>query len=137
MVVTLERWAKTKDGVLGRMGRWYTLEEEDAQNRPGVSAIPAGTYTCKRRMYHKGGYETFEVTNVPGRSDILIHIGNTEEDTMGCILLGMELGTLVVHPEEGGPAKAKIAVLSSGVAFRAFMASMQGEDSFTLDIVEK
>jgi hypothetical protein len=35
---------------------------------------------------HKG---VIEVLAVPGFTDILWHIGNDDEDTMGCLLLGL------------------------------------------------
>lgn len=135
MDLVLQRFAETDDGVIGRMGPWYTLEEEAKGNQTSISDIPAGEYTCRRRIYNKGGYETFEVTDVPGRSAILIHRGNTEEHTEGCILLGMKVGTLpVAKPEDGEPARHKIAVLSSGVAHRAFMALQEGTDEFRLTV---
>lgn len=135
MVLRLVRFARTKDGVLGRLGRWCILEEEDFSNQRNISCIPPGTYLCKRRRYHRGGYETFEVTNVPNRTAILIHIGNTEEATEGCLLIGQTFGRLQVKDEDTGKAETKIAVLSSGVAFRAFMQSMVGVEEFNLEIV--
>jgi hypothetical protein len=73
----------------------YTLEPFDH--------IPAGTYELKLRTFgehhekyslkfpdiHKG---MLWVTDVPGFTDILIHIGNTEKDTKGCTLVGATTG---------------------------------------------
>ena len=98
--LTLTRFAKTRDGILGRLGPWVTLEEEDRGNQRNISAIPPGAYVCRRSRYHAGGYDTYEVTDVPGRSRILFHIGNTEEDTAGCILLGERLGVLPLADED-------------------------------------
>lgn len=52
--------------------------------------IPAGTYQVKRMPASANPRhgECFEVLNVPGRSDILFHAGNTQHDSTGCILLG-------------------------------------------------
>lgn len=136
MTLRLVRFAKTSDGVIGRIGRFYTLEEEDQGNRPRVSCIPAGTYTCRRARYHKGGYDTFEVTNVPARQHILFHKGNTEEDTEGCILIGSRLGVLPVRDEDTGERAYKLAVLDSARAFERWMDSLSGVDSFTLEVVE-
>ena len=46
-----------------------TLENEGKK-------IPTGQYSASKRMYNKGGYMAIEIQNVPGRSHILIHIGN-------------------------------------------------------------
>lgn len=117
-VLTLTRWAHTEHGTLGRIGRWYTLEDRWLDNRHGVSAIPTGEYLCRLDRYHKGGYPAYEVTGVPGRSRILIHAGNTDADTEGCILIGRRLGVL----------SGRIAVLESRVALAEFMAEMGGRD---------
>ena len=74
-----------------------TLEEpwrdanQDGIGDKNVSRIPAGEYVCRRDMHGKSKpnpYEVWEVLGVPGRSEIHIHIGNTSEDTLGCILVG-------------------------------------------------
>ena len=96
----------------------HTLEDPD-------DLIPAGEYTCVRDYYQRGNYPTFEV-HVPGRTRILFHKGNTHHDTEGCILLGLRSGEL-----DGKPA-----VLSSAVAFNAFMDLLEGVDEFTLTITE-
>lgn len=132
---TLMRFAPTGDGVFGRMGKWFSIEEEDLNNRPNVSCIPEGLYICRRTRYNRGGYETFEVTNVPGRSHILFHIANTEEDIEGCIGLGTRLGTLRVKDEDTGELRYKLAVLESKKAFQEFMESMKGIDEFMLRVV--
>jgi len=132
----LVRFAKTPDGVLGRLARWCTLEEEDLGNRPNVSCIPPGTYRCVRTRYYAGGYDTYEVTGVPGRARILIHVGNTEENTDGCILLGSRFGVLTVRDEESGQTRPKLAVLESKRAFDDFMRELAGAREFTLVIEE-
>ena len=80
----------------------YTLEDE---HRPlkdkvmGETRIPAGTYKMTLRTvggfhsryeakygdFHKG---MLWVRDVPGFEYILIHTGNTEEHTAGCLLVG-------------------------------------------------
>lgn len=70
-----------------------TLELPWVNNERNVSCIPEGTYPLfKRRdaVTHVGQKEkiTYELLNVPGRSGILFHAGNSVKDTQGCILLG-------------------------------------------------
>jgi hypothetical protein len=63
-----------------------------------VRRIPAGTYAATLAVSPKWtalrGYP-FRVpllANVPGFTEIEIHIGNFPEDTEGCTLVGMERG---------------------------------------------
>lgn len=70
-----------------------SLELPWKNNQQQVSCIPEGEYSCNRVLNRTttGGSHlnvTFEVKDVPGRSGILFHPGNTVEDTKGCILLG-------------------------------------------------
>ena len=129
--LTLKRISEIEDGIFGVMldGNIpfaVTLERNWLDNQNNISCIPTGSYRCVRRLYHKHGYWTFEVTGVPGRTSILIHSGNTEDDSMGCILLGESYGDL----------KNKVAILASKVAFFEFMSRLEGQDEFTL-VVEK
>ena len=132
--LVLWRCFSTADGVFGRMGPFTTVEEEWQENRPNVSCIPAGTYICERSMYHRGGYETFEIMDVPGRSLIKLHVLNTEEGTEGCPGIASRLGTLKVRDEDSGERIRKIAGLASRTAFTAWMESMEGVDRFILEI---
>lgn len=51
--------------------------------------LPDGDYLCKKRLYHKGGYFTFEIIwPNSGHTDILFHKGNFKSDSKLCILLG-------------------------------------------------
>ena len=78
----------------------YTLEDElRDQKIKGETRIPEGEYEITLRTF--GGfhdrYKTrfadihvgmLWVRDVPEFSDILIHCGNTDEDTSGCLLVG-------------------------------------------------
>ena len=106
MELHLVRTDLTPDGTFGRLlvpdhSVLCTCEDDWQANTPGDSCIPAGRYVLERTIYHKHGFPTFEVTGVPGRSRILIHPGNTEEDTAGCILVG---GYALVRRARGKPA---------------------------------
>lgn len=122
----------TKDGVFGVMGPWTTVEEEDLNNAPNISCIPVGAYVCKRTWYNKGGYESFEITNVEGRSNILFHVLNTEEGTEGCVGVASHLGVMRVRDEDSHEMTYKLAGRSSRNAFNAFMRKWEGVDEFLL-----
>lgn len=95
MRVIIRRIANTKDGVFGvlvvdGMPICLTLEEEWLNNQRKISCIPAGSYKCVK--YSGTKYkDVWLVQDVPNRSAILIHWGNTKDNTAGCILVGQFL----------------------------------------------
>jgi len=78
----------------------YTLEDEYREDKvKSETRIPEGEYEITLRTF--GGFHDryasrfrdihvgmLWVRDVPGFSDILIHCGNTDEDTSGCLLVG-------------------------------------------------
>tara|TARA_R110002020_G_scaffold144946_1_gene318158 strand:- start:11465 stop:11944 length:480 start_codon:yes stop_codon:yes gene_type:complete len=78
----------------------YTLEDEYREEKvKGETRIPAGTYKIELRT--EGGFHSrytkkygkthkgmLHVTNVPGFKWILIHTGNDDSHTAGCLLVG-------------------------------------------------
>ena len=68
-----------------------TLELPWKQNQRSISCIPAGEYDARLRLPRESAtreYIHLLVKDVPNRSYILVHIGNTTADTKGCILVG-------------------------------------------------
>lgn len=127
-MLELTRVAEHRGATLGvlsfdGMPRVVTLEEAWRDNQRQISCIPTGNYTISRHRSPKFG-ETFIVNDVPGRSHILFHAGNTDEDTLGCILVGCEYGEI----------KKKPAVLRSRAAFLLFMNLLTGIDRVSLQI---
>lgn len=107
MIITLERLFHTETTTIGRLfidgnPECWTLEDTERVFKiKGKTRIPSGSYKIRVRTFgrihekylkkfpfHKG---TLELMNVPNFTDILIHIGNTHEDTDGCLLLGDKL----------------------------------------------
>jgi hypothetical protein len=82
-----------------------TLENPWVFNKENVSCIPEGEYIVEPfdSELHPN---TWRLMNVPDRSAILIHIGNRERDTEGCILPGMSYGELKDEPAVLNSAKA-------------------------------
>ena len=108
MKLEVLRFSSQKDstnGILfdvtdGRKFLCYTLEDEHRDVKEyGETPVPAGTYnvtlrtvggfhgryTKKYGEMHKG---MLWVREVPNFEYILIHTGNTDEHTAGCLLLG-------------------------------------------------
>ncbi len=77
----------------------YTLEDEYRTKKVyGETRIPDGVYRVSLRTiggfhnrysskypFHKG---MLQIEDVPGFEHILIHTGNTDDDTAGCLLVG-------------------------------------------------
>lgn len=99
----------------------YTLENPDRETDKD-NRIPAGVYFCK--PYSGTKYkDVYIVENVPNRSAILLHWGNTANDTEGCILLGNRHGAIGNLP----------AVLESKRCYERFR-SLVGNNHFSLTI---
>lgn len=114
-----------------------TVEEDWRDNAPQISCIPSGIYTLHRTIYRKHNYETFEVMKVPGRTRILIHPANTEEDLEGCIGVGLRRGKIrVVKDEDTGELdRVKDGVVESRIAFHNLMEVMAPVDEATLEVL--
>lgn len=105
MELSLKRFDKKSDytkGLLYIDGNFecFTLEDEEREVKvKHETAIPEGRYEVKLRTV--GGFHSryskrfpdlhkgmLELQDVPDFKYILIHIGNTEKNTSGCILVG-------------------------------------------------
>jgi hypothetical protein len=111
MQLRVDRIESDNESTLGRLYindrfQCWTLEDQyrAGPKVTGETRIPAGA--CQVRFRTEGGFhaqyaETYgakfgpdwhkgmlHVTNVPGFDDILIHVGNSHDDTAGCLLVG-------------------------------------------------
>lgn len=121
MILNLERFAYTPMGTFGVLTmpefRCYTVERPWEGNTPYVSCIPVGEYDLRESRFHRGGYDTYQLVDVPGRSLIKIHRANLSSDVQGCIGLGLSLGAL----------DGEWAVFSSRKAHDQFMTICEAE----------
>lgn len=106
MELTVIRYSSKEESTLGLLlinGTFaaYTLEDEARTvKKQNETRIPAGKYEVKLRKeggfqqrylkkygptFHKG---MLHVQDVPNFTWILIHIGNDDDDTAGCLLVG-------------------------------------------------
>jgi hypothetical protein len=102
-----------------------TVELPWRNNQEGLSCIPAGRYNCALINSLKFG-TVYQVLSVPNRTHVLIHYGNTEKDTEGCIVLGQSYSVL-------DSLVAVVNAVRHG-AFDAFMARMKGDPQFLLSV---
>ncbi len=64
-----------------------TLELTWQENQNNISCIPKGTYNAQREEHSSKG-KVIRINDVPGRTGILVHTGNSPNDTLGCVLVG-------------------------------------------------
>lgn len=87
----------------------WNLEEEDRENENNVSSIPAQQYLMTWRRSPRFGM-CWHVEDVPGRTVILVHIGNDVDDTEGCLLPGMTLWNGGVGSSKDGSKTLNTAI---------------------------
>lgn len=133
--ITLKRIAKSEDGVQGVLiedntAFAVTLEPEDKNNQANISCIPPGEYKCflRKAKTSRRKYDTWELMDVPNRSNIQIHKGTTEDSSLGCVIVG----------EQFEPYKDKsVAVMQSTKAYNELMARTAEREFMILKIEEK
>lgn len=102
-----------------------TLELPWKMNQRDISCIPTGTYEVEYvNSLHFG--LSYEVKDVPGRSNILFHRGNTVRDTNGCILLGRKYQWF----------NGTRAVMQSSRTLGDFVERMAGSPKSLLTVIE-
>jgi len=107
-----------------------TLELPWKWNKQNLSCIPEGRYFCKRIISPRFG-KVPEVTDVPGRSHILIHTGNIDADTKGCIIIGEQFENIFLKNKWWN------AILQSRKAFKELTKrTAKNKDGFWLEIVD-
>lgn len=133
MDLILKRTNFREDGIfselLGDEGQnlFITLEHSYPSNMGNYfPKIPDGSYECIRGMHRlidmDHDFETFEITGVKGHYDILFHIGNFQDDSSGCVLVG---GQIKKTPTVW-------TIIDSRHSFDEFMELQTGVDKFTL-----
>lgn len=104
-----------------------TLELAWRGNEANMSCIPAGVYYCRRHNSPHFG-EVFKLQNVPNRTNILMHKGNIDADTKGCILVAEQYERIFYKQRWWN------AVLRSRKGFNELM--KRGGENFWLEIVD-
>lgn len=148
MKLLLKRIAKMEKYTIGKLyvdGEYFadTLEDTDRNLTStmskdeiakvkvyGKTAIPTGTYvvdmnTVSPKFGKRSWAQPYEgkvprLQDVPGYEGVLIHPGNTADDTLGCILVGRN--------------KVKGQVVESQDTFHSLMNILKGDNDITITI---
>jgi hypothetical protein len=127
MTYTLTRISQSSEGTFGLftdptgLQLCVTCEPPPDTDHP---CIPAGTYQV---IPHNSPAHpnTWEISNVPGRTAILIHNGNTDADTLGCVVVGKSFGWIGTQQ----------AIMESDVTLGMLQQTLP--QNFSLNIVEQ
>ena len=99
--------------------QWRDLKTQ--QKVKGQTAIPEGEYKIVMAPSAKFGKNMPYLLDVPQFEGIMIHPGNTVDDTKGCILVGVKSGT---------------GLLVSRATFEKIMKILNSEDDNTIEIID-
>lgn len=111
--VDVWRDSETHNSVAGQLWHGglfacFTLEPSRLTPvRPGHPCIPAGQYRARLTKSPHLGYVCPELLDVPGRSDIRVHVANWPDQLLGCTAVGHRRSMDMVE--------------QSGVAFKSLM----------------
>jgi hypothetical protein len=108
--------------LLNRKALCFTLEDAyRTEKLRGQTRIPAGLYELELKPVGMSKFDTkgwnmpplkyygmIRVKAVPGFEEILIHPGNTAEDTEGCILVALAANLTVGSVQASSPAYMKV-----------------------------
>ena len=129
MKITITRKKNSPKGCVGMLEmdkfpliNFFTLENCDrfldkfpSNKIPTNTAIPIGTYKSKFIKSPKFGM-TFWLQDVPNFSEILCtHVGNTNADTRGCILIGKSESNFVLRNSKDAQAEFLNLIQMAGI----------------------
>lgn len=126
MKMLLRRNRTTAAGTFGQLSAdgedlCFTLEDpvREVEGQPvaswkvhGQTAIPQGEYLVTLENSPRFGPDTLTVNGVPGFTGVRMHAGNTQADTEGCPLLGMETTDAGI---KGGTSRPAVSLVKAAV----------------------
>jgi len=134
----LQRTMHTPDGIFGRLilgGETFcqTLEHAFLHDKVYLPILPDGAYTLKRGIHRLTTGPEFVTYAFPRfmswdkkpHTGVLFHVGNWNQDSTGCVLVGEEKGSL------GG----KPGVLRSKMAFKRFLEACGDAETINVDVI--
>ena len=116
-LIRIERTEEATIGVFRLRGRFVcaVLEEPWRDNQPNISCIPEGEFPLAYEWSPSRDTMLWTIKDVPGRSYVRIHVGNSVDDTEGCPLT-------ISYP--GQTSYGQRWGFESRKAFKTFMSQM-------------
>ena len=139
MKLLVKRLYKKPEYTIGKLyvdGRYFcdTIEDTDRdlsqimsqqaialKKQYGKTAIPTGVYKVVLSFSDKFRKTLPLLKDVPEFSGVRIHSGNTERDSLGCVIVGEN--------------KAKGMVLNSRATMERLMAKLRGQTDIEIEII--
>lgn len=115
-----EYFCDTLEDTDRNLSKYDPIEKIMSTKVYGETAIPYGTYFVSLTWSPKYNRVLPLINNVPGFEGIRIHSGNTNKDTLGCILVG-------VNKEKG-------KVLESRKTFNDLFNKLQRDPNIVINI---
>jgi len=145
MKLELKRFSSGTDSTLGILladgvFECFTLEDEYRTDKvKGETRIPAGTYKVEKREVLSGLTEKyrkkypwfdfhFMLQDVPNFQYVYIHIGNDDDHTDGCLLVGDSIKSNRFNNDNN--------LTTSGPAFKRLYQKMSDADNVEVNIVD-
>lgn len=118
----LNRFIKRDDSTIGNFvfsdgTKMFAMELPWRDNAHDISCIPCGVYICHMLITQHYG-KVYQITNVPDRTDILIHSAARPRDILGCVGVGMSYSLTTTDT----------LLLNSPIARAAILAATKEED---------
>ena len=115
------------EDIFKPLEKFCTIEQQWEDNKRNISCIPAGKYICIVRYSDKYKRHLI-VKDVYGRKLILLHWGNYNHNTKGCILIGTNFADI------NGDGETDIT--ASKKAFSRLMSHIKDGEQIELTITE-
>jgi len=144
--VILQRLETSDEGTFGTLTlpdgtSFHCAELPWRNNASGMSCVPSGSYPVILVFSPHFNRHIYQLQQVPGRSDVEIHPGNFAGDTSmgyssdveGCILPGMNVGSIPNKTSTQQNPVMQKAVIQSGNAVTIFMQKLNNQN-FTIEI---
>ena len=150
MDITLVRFSSGVESTLGLLfvnGRFFCYTLEDQYNEvkvPGETCIPPGSYEIQLReeggMYprYKSRFSPWHrgmlwLQDVPGFEYIYIHVGNKDDDSEGCILVGdgQVSNSILV-----GDGQVTSSVSAYKRLYEEILDAMEFNETVTIEVIE-
>lgn len=135
----IARFEYSTESIIGRLYLsnkllCFTLELPWRDNKEDVSCVRAGLYSAYLRYDSPSSKREWcpELSQVPGRSHIQIHIANEPHEISGCTAVGLTYAQNIVHSSEPAFTKLQDHIFAPGLTRRGIRLARPEHGIFTV-----